>query len=75
MHHTPSLYRLLPHMEGDAKERDEEDLDRVQEPLAAVKEVRRKAEAEAEAARLEVEQTSILLKLGVTKDEVSSLHS
>ena len=73
MHHTPSLYRLLPHMEGDAKERDEEDLDRVQEPLAAAKEVRRKAEAEV--ARLEVEQTSILLKLGVTKDEVSSLHS
>ena len=30
---------------------------------------------EAETALLEVERTSLLLELGETKDEVSSLHS
>ena len=31
--------------------------------------------AEAEVARLEVERTSLILEIGVPKDEVPSLHS
>ena len=58
---------------SDAKARAKEDLARVQEALAAIKEGRRKAEVGT--ARLEVEQTYLLLELGATKDEVSSLHS
>ena len=50
-----------------------EDLTRVQEALAAVEHGRHKKEAEIVC--LEVEQTSLLLELGATKDEVSSLHS
>ena len=34
-----------------------------------------KRKAEAEIAHLEVERTSLLLELGETKDEVSSVHS
>ena len=34
----------------------------------------RKAKAKAEAARLEVERTSLLLEIMTAKDEVSSLH-
>ena len=33
-----------------------------------------KCKAEVETARLEIERTSLLLELGVTKDEVPSLH-
>ena len=65
---------------GDAKAMAEGDLASVQDTLAAVEqdmrvgeEARRKAEAEA--ARLEVEQTSLLLEIGMVKDVVSSLHS
>ena len=39
----------------------------------AVEEARRKADVEA--ASLEVEQTSLLLEIETTKNEVSSLHS
>ena len=46
---------------------------RVKEALAAVEEGRCKAEAEI--VLFEVERTSLLLELRVTKDEVSSLHS
>ena len=46
---------------------------RVQDALAVAEEAKRKAEAEV--ARLEVEQTSLLLEIGAAKDEVSSLHS
>ena len=49
----------------------EDDLARVQDALVVAKEARRKAEAEV--AHLEVERTSLVLKIGVTKDEVSSL--
>ena len=31
--------------------------------------------AEAKTVRLEVERTSLMLEIGATKDEVSSLHS
>ena len=65
---------------GDAKAMAEGDLASVQDTLAAVEqdmrvgeEARRKAEAEA--ARLEVEQMSLLLEIGMVKDVVSSLHS
>ena len=51
----------------------EEDLARVQKAPVTMEEGMHKAEAET--ARLEVEQTSLLLELRATKDEVSSLHS
>ena len=51
----------------------ESGLARVQDALAAVEEARRRAEAKT--AHLEIERTSLLLELGATKDEVSSLHS
>ena len=56
-----------------ARARAEEDMARVQEALAAAEEGRRKEEAET--ARLEVKRTSLLLELGATKYEVTSLHS
>ena len=40
---------------------------------AVVEEARHKAEAEA--TRLEVERTSLLLEIGAAKDEVSFIHS
>ena len=58
---------------GDAKVRAKDDLARVQEALAVTEEAKRKVEDDI--ARLEVERTSLLLDLGATKDEVSSLHS
>ena len=51
----------------------ESGLARVQDALAAVEEARRRAEAKT--AHLKIERTSLLLELGATKDEVSSLHS
>ena len=53
----------------------EDELARVQDALVVVEEARHKAEAEAEVACLEVEWTSLMLEVGVTKDEVSSLQS
>ena len=44
-----------------------------EEAKAAAEEARRKTEAKV--ARLEVKRTSLLLEIGTTKDEVSSLHS
>ena len=67
------MARLAASASGDAKARAEEDLARVQEALEVMEEGRHKAEAEI--SRLEVELTSLLLELGVTKDEVSSLNS
>ena len=58
---------------GDAKARTDEELTRVRDALTASEEARRKAEAEA--ACLEVEKTSLLLDIRATKDEVSSLKS
>ena len=46
---------------------------RVQGALAVLEEARCKAEVET--SRLEVKRTSLLLELGATKDEASSLHS
>ena len=58
---------------GYAKVRAKDDLDRVQEALAVAEQARCKVEVEI--ARFEVKQMSLLLELGVAKDEVSSLHS
>ena len=49
------------------------DLARVQDALAAVEEAKHKAKSEA--SRLDVERTSLLLEIGVAKEEVSSLQS
>ena len=57
---------------GNSRVRANEDLVRVQEALAAAEEGKRKAEVET--AYLEVKRTSLLPKLGATKDEVSSFH-
>ena len=46
---------------------------RVRDALAVAEEAKRKAEAKI--ARLEVKRTSLLLELGVAKDEVFSLQS
>ena len=51
----------------------EDELARVQDALAVVEEARPKAESKV--ACLEVERTSLLLEVGATKDEVSSLQS
>ena len=58
---------------GYAKAKVEDDLNRVQDALAAVEEDGRKLEAEVSS--LAVERTSLLLELGASKDEVSSFHS
>ena len=58
---------------GNAKARAEDNLVRVQDALVITKEARLKAGAEV--ARLEVEWTSLMLEIRVTKDEMSYLHS
>ena len=55
-----------------ARARVEFELARVQNALAASEEARRKAKDKAN--RLAVERVSLLLELGTTKDEVSSLQ-
>ena len=67
------MARLVTSGVSDTRARAEEDLTRVQEALVAAEEG--KCKEAAETARLEVERTSLLLELGATKDEVSSLHS
>ena len=56
------------------------DLVRVKDALAALEEAKAVAEearrkAKSMASRLEVDQTSLVLKLGATKDKVSYLQS
>ena len=58
---------------GDAKARVEDDLTRARGALASVEEDRHRLEVEV--ARLVVEQTSLLLELEASKDEVSFLYS
>ena len=62
---------------GDTKALEDDKLARVRDALVVAEEAKHKveAEAEAEAANLEVERTSLLLEIGAAKDEVSSLHS
>ena len=56
-----------------AKARAEEELARVRDALEVAEEATRKAEAKA--AHLEVERTSLLLDIGAGKDEVSFVQS
>ena len=58
---------------GSARAKVESELARVQNALAVVEEARRKAEDEA--SRLAIEQVSLLIKLGTSKDEVSVLQA
>ena len=60
--------RLAAVVAGDAKARVEGDLAKVQEALVAVEEARHRAEVET--ACFEVERKSLLLELGVAKDEL-----
>ena len=67
------IARLAAVVAGDAKAWAKDDLARVQDALVVAEEARHKAEAKV--ARLEVERTSLVLEIGATKDEVSSLQS
>ena len=67
------ITRLATVATSDIRAWLEDDMARVRDALAVVKEAKRKAEAET--ACLVVERTSLLLELGVAKDEVSSLQS
>ena len=67
------LARLAALVAGDMKAVAKDKLARVQVALAVVEEARQKAEAKA--ARLEVERTSLLLEIKAAKDKMSSLHS
>ena len=73
------IARLAAFGEGDAKAQVEDYLARVQATLVidnkATHKIEAEAEAKAEAALLEVEQTSLMLKIKAAKDEVSSLQS
>ena len=65
---------------GDLREKLEGELARVKNALAAAEEARPVAKearrkAESEVFRLKVDWTSLLLELGMVKDEVSSLQS
>ena len=71
--HEAKVARLATSSACDTKARAEENLVRVQEALAPAGKSRRKADAEV--SHLEIELTSLLLELKVTKDEMSSLHS
>ena len=64
---------LAVFMTGDTKALAEDDLTRVQDALVITDKAKRKVEAKV--ASLEVEQTSLLLEVWTTKDEVSSLQS
>ena len=65
--------RLAAVAAGEAKARSNDDLTKVRDALAAVKEDGRGLEAEVD--RLMVEETSLLLELEASRDEVSALHS
>ena len=72
--------RLATVTVGDVRAKLEGDLARVKDALAAIEETRAVAKearckVKSEAARIEVDRTSLLLELGTTKDEVSSLQS
>ena len=58
--------RLAAVLAGDAKAQTEEEMVRVRDALGSADEARHKAEAED--ARIEVERTSLMLDIEVTKD-------
>ena len=67
------MSRLMAVAAGDANARAEDDMSRALDALAAAKEDGHRLEAEVGC--LAVEQTSLLLELEASKDEVYSLHS
>ena len=72
--------RLAVIAAGDAKEKVEGDLAKVQDALVATEEAKAVSEKakhkdEAEVASLEVEKMSLLLEIGASKEEISSLYS
>ena len=67
------LTRITAVTAGNTKARAEDDLAMVQDALEVAEEARHKAEAKA--AHLEVERTSLLLEIGAAKDKVFSLQS
>ena len=72
--------RLVAVVVGDAKARMKYDLARVKDALVAAEEAKEITEearhkAESEVSQLEVDQKSLLLELGMGKDEVFSLQS
>ena len=69
--HDVLMARMDADMAGSARAKVESELARVQNALAVVEEVRRKAEDEA--SHQVVEQVSLLLELGTSKDEMSAL--
>ena len=71
--HVAKVAFLMAVVVGDAKARADDDMSRALDALAVREEDR--CRLEAEVAHLAVEQTSFLLELKASKDEVSSLHS
>ena len=67
------ITRLATVATSDTRAWLEDDMAKVRDGLAVAEEAKRKAEDET--ARPVVERTSLLLELGVEKDEVSSLQS
>ena len=71
--HEAKVAHLATTTIGDAEARVEDDLANALDALASTEEDHRRSKAEI--ACLAVKQTSLLLELEATKDEVSSLHS
>ena len=71
--HEDSIARMDADAAGSAREKVESKLARVENALAVLKEAKRKAKDEASC--LAVEPVSLLLELGISKDEVSTLQA
>ena len=71
--HEASMAHMDANEAESARAKVESELARVQNALAVIEEAKRKAKDEA--SRLAVEQVSVLLELGTSKDEVSSLQA
>ena len=71
--HDALMTRMDADAAGNVGTQVESELARVQNALAISEEARRKAGSEA--TQLEVDQTSILLELGMAKDEVFSIRT
>ena len=67
------MARMDVDVAGSAREKVESELARVQNALAVSEEARRKAKDKA--SRLAVKRVSLILELGTSKDEMSSLQA
>ena len=72
-HHEALMACMDANAVGSARAKVESELARVQNALAVIEEARQKAKEEDN--RLAVEQVSLLLELGSSKDEVSALQA